>query len=245
MNQSYFLGKRPYVDDPRSLELSHYIDYRSLPPMPDEVRWYAAHEPNKWGMMGNDKYGLCVIATAAHILMAAWANASDYMGIIEDDSCIELARKMNALNGYIVLDRLKFWRKNFMFGTQIAAFCNVAIRPPLMRAATYMFGHLDIGLSMPLAWQNTDVWTVGDGPSYRYGSWGGHSVPILGYRKLAGNSCLYYACTWGKIVTITEEALYKYCDEAWVSIVPDWYKDDNFTPSGFDYKTLMADLAKL
>lgn len=239
------LGKLAPRDDSRTLKLSNYILRDWLPPIPDCAAWCVAYEPSKWGMMGNDRYGDCVFATAAHIVMCARANESGIIAPIPDDEVIATAAALNGLDGYVVLDRLKYWRKHLMFGSKIEAFCQVDINDMLMRTAIYIFGHLDIGLAMPRAWQNTSFWGAGDGSDFESNSWGGHSVPLLGYTAHSEMDIVYYACSWGNIVTITQETLKAYCDEAYVSILPDWYAADRITPSGFDYRTLQEDLVNI
>lgn len=234
------LGKLPAKVDARTLKLVNYIP-AVLPEIPQMVRWDKVKEMNAWGMDGNDQFGNCVIVTAAHIIDCARACESELMDRVSDVEAIALSTEMGALNGYYVLDRLKWWRRRGMFGSSIAAFVALTGDHDLIRSAINIFGHCDIGLSMPVAWQNGDVWDVGPGRAYEYGSWGGHSVPLLGY-ETRGGTIFYYACTWGHIVLITKQAIDAYCDELYASILPEWLALDNVTPSGFDMAALLKDL---
>jgi len=234
------LGKNPPIVDDRTLRFVNYMP-AVLPPPPESVRWDAIKGMSDWGMDGNDRYGNCVIVTAAHIIDAARANESAILDRISDTDVIALSNEMRALAGYYLLDRLKWWRNIGMFETKLHAFVALNSDHDIIRSAIHIFGHADVGLMMPSAWENSDVWDVGFGRAFKKGSWAGHSVPILGY-EINGNTLYYYACTWGKIVLITAQAMDLYCDELYTSIVPDWFSLDRITPSGFDLGALQRDL---
>jgi hypothetical protein len=145
---------------------------------------------------------------------------------------------MGALNGYNILDRLNYWRKNGMWGHALWAYAAVDLQQSdLVKFGINEFGALDIGVNLPNAWQDADTWDVGTGRSYIPGSWGGHSVPLIGY-----DAEYLYVCTWGSIVSMTWPALRVYCDEAYVAILPDWIAKDQKSPSGFDLPALHNDL---
>ena len=241
----YKLGKLPAEKDKRTLKLKDYLP-KVLPPIPTECRWDRIKAPTAWGMDGNDRYGNCVIATAAHIIDCDRENeGSVNKRRISDKSVITLTHKMGAEDGYVVLERLKWWRNQGMFRTKIKAFTSVGPDHDLIRSAINIFGHADIGLLMPRAWQGQNLWTTGGGSDYRKGSWGGHSVPLLGYYQDPTIDLVYALCTWGEIVYITAAALDAYCDERYVSILPAWLAHDGKTPSGFNMKQLQADLEEL
>jgi hypothetical protein len=238
------LGKLPAAKDNRTLKLSDYLP-KKLPVLPKTIRWDAVKANDNWGMDGNDKYGNCVIVTAAHIIDSAKANESANLDRISDARVIKVSTEVGALNGYVILDRLKIWRNSGMWRTKILGFTQVAKRNhDLIRSAIHIFGHCDIGIWMPVAWQHAASWDIGVGPAYRKGSWGGHSVPILGYENTP-KGINYYICTWGKIIILTEAAVNSYVDEQYVSILPSWYEHDRRTPSGFRLKDLQADIAEL
>lgn len=239
----YKLGKKPAAVDRRTLKLARYMPV-TLPPLPDKARWDQVKDRDAWGMDGNDTFGNCVVVTAAHILDCARAVESSQLLRISDQDVIKTTHEVGAEDGYVVLNRLKIWRRQGLFGSRIEAFASVDHNHEHIRAAINIFGHADIGLLMPVAWQNTNVWDVGSGDEYEKGSWGGHSVPILGY-EAHGNVIFYYVCTWGRIVMMTKEALDAYCDEIYVSIVPDWYANDQLTPSGFKVEELIKDAQAL
>jgi hypothetical protein len=242
----YKLGKLPAVKDKRTLKLKDYLP-KKLPPIPAEVRWDKIKAPTAWGMDGNDRFGNCVICTAAHIVDCSRENEGAVnKRRISDASVISLTHTLGAEDGYVVLDRLKYWRNTGMWRTKIKAFTSVqAYDSDQVRSAINIFGHCDIGLQMPRAWQGQSLWNTGGGSDYRKGSWGGHSVPLFGYHQDPTLGLVYSLCTWGEIIFITAEALAAYCDEAYVSILPAWYAKDGKTPSGFKWAELEADLEEL
>jgi hypothetical protein len=191
--------------------------------------------------MGNDRYGNCVIVTAAHMILCWRANELDDTKRIADSAVVELSRDMGALNGYNILERLKYWRRVSMWADRLAAFAAVDPADPVaIRHAINLFGGADIGLNMPAAWRSSDVWDAGKGFHYRPNSWGGHSVPLVGY-DAAG----VYAVTWGRIQPITWAGINAYCDEAYALIDPNWTAFDGIAPSGLDLDRLHADLSAI
>lgn len=237
------LGKLPAKEDSRNLKLAAYLP--TLPEIPESAGWHACKPCSDWGMYGNDKYGNCVVVTAAHIIDCAQVWEFGNGKPLGEDRVVYLSNLMDALHGYYILDRLKYWRNFGMFDTKIEAFVDVDKNHDYIRSAINIFGHADIGLLMPRAWQNTNFWDAHTSPEYDVNTWGGHSVPLLGYAKDENYGLIYYACTWGHIVEVTASAIERYCDEIYTSILPDWYAKDGITASGFNIDQLREDLAKL
>lgn len=234
----YKLGRSPSIRDPRTLRLASYAD-PSRPSPPPERRWDASI--SDWGVMGNDDYGNCVIVTPAHMLLSWRANELGDFQRITDAAVIDLSRSMGAMNGFNILDRLKYWRKHSMWSDFLYAFASVDPRDrTLLKDVVNTFGAADIGLNMPLGWQGQEVWGTGHGPRWRPNTWGGHSVPILGY-----DETLAYVCTWGAIQAVTWEAIETYCDEAYACLDGSWIASDGISPSGFDLTRLHADLKEV
>lgn len=234
-NQPRFLGRLPVRHDPRTLQLRNYLS-PTLPPPPVARHWETSIP--EWGVMGNNRFGNCVIATAGHMRLCWRANELDDTKPISDAAVIELSRRMGALNGYNILDRLKYWRKRGMWGNKLTAFAQIDPTDlNVTRHAVNIFGAADIGLNLPKAWKDAEIWDIGIGRSYDPGSWGGHSVPIVAY-----DESFLYLVTWGRIQQMRLAALSRYCDEAYAVINTDWTALDNITPSGVDLASLEADL---
>jgi hypothetical protein len=234
------LGRYLSKQDSRNLVLSNYTRTSGLV-FPAECRWDLIKPALNWGMAGNDSYGNCVIATAAHIIDSDESNEFKIDTTISDKAVISLSKEMDALDGYNILDRLKYWRKFSMWDRSLWAFAMLrGLDDSLVKYSIFHFGSLDVGVNLPNAWRNTDVWDTGIGRSFNPGSWGGHSVPLLGY----DNSFLY-ACTWGVIVPMTWPAFHMYCDERYVTLLPSWIAKERISPSGVDLIALHNDLATI
>lgn len=225
------LGRRPSAPDHRTLNFPDFLSAAIEPP-PAASLWQTP--VTDWGVMGNDEYGNCVIVTAAHILLSMRANKAKDTRRISDAAVVALSRDMGALDGYDILQRLKYWRRNGMWGDYLWAFARLNSRNPFyLQVAIHHLGAADIGLQLPLAWQTADVWDTGQGPRYRPASWGLHSVPLVGYDQSA-----VYCVTWGKVIPITWLALAQYADEAFALIDPNWIEGDGQAPSGLDLPKL-------
>jgi hypothetical protein len=232
------LGKLPARTDARTIQLRQHIT-PALPPPPAAIHW---EKPiTNWGTMGNDEYGNCVIATAGHEILSWRANELADTKRITDSAVIALSRQMGALDGYNILDRLNYWRQHGMWAHGLWLFAQIAPdNSTLIKSAISIFGAADIGLQLPRAWQNAQVWDTGHGFEYEPGGWGGHSVPIVGY-----DAELLYIVTWGEIQPITWRAIPVYCDEAYADISADWLAKNGTTPSGFNLDTLKAALQEI
>jgi hypothetical protein len=179
--------------------------------------------------------------TAANAILNWKANDAGNPSPIADSAIIELSRQMGATNGYNILDRLKYWRRETMWGNRLWAYAQVDTNDPNeIKAAVNAGGAVDLGVALASAWQGSDVWDSGSGRSYRPGSWGLHSVPIVGYDE---NGC--YVATWGETVRLTWDALPTYCDEAYALINPAWIGEDGTSPSFLDLPALHAALRAL
>lgn len=232
------LGRTPKRNDPRTLRFANYTRGISRA-APDKRLWQLPI--SDWGVMGNNQYGNCVIVTAAHAILTWRANELGDTRRITDAAVIELSRSMGALAGYNILDRLNYWRRVGMWADNLWAFMSVDLtNQDEVRNAVNVFGCLDIGVNLPNAWRNSDIWNTGNGRSYSPGSWGGHSVPIVGY-----DPEYLWAASWGECLPMEWAALPEYCDEGYALINSNWLAGDSVTPSGFDLPALHADLQRL
>ena len=233
------LGRMPSRRDRRTLRLGNYIP-SALPVQPAEVHWEKVVPADGWGVMGNDSFGNCVICCAAHIILSIHAAAMGDTKRISDDEVIALSRTMGALDGYNILDRLNYWRKTGMWGHKIWAFASIDPHDhEAVKLAVNEFGAVDFGVNLPIAWRDSSTWETGNGRSYRPGSWGGHSVPAVGY-SADGLAVV----SWGEVIPMTWLAWDEYVDEAYASILPDWLAKEGVTPSGIDLPRLRADLTQ-
>jgi hypothetical protein len=232
----HLLGRLPSHHDPRTLRLSRYLTAPLPAPPPTEMHHVGIDD---WGIMGNNEHGNCVIVTAAHAIMHWYHATRGITKRIPDPKVIALSRQLGALNGYSILERNKFWRTSGMWGNTTHAFTQTTANDPtLLKQIIHTFGCADIGLAMPRGWQSQDPWNTGRGPAFRKYTWGGHSVPLVGY-----DENLFYCVTWGKIQAITPAALTAYCDESYALINRAWLDATGRTPEQLDMTALEAALA--
>lgn len=218
--------------DCRTLELSDFTR-PGVPPPPAARRW-DANVP-KFSLGGNNYLGNCTVVTAANELLLMRATDSHNPTPISDSAIIALSQEMGATNGYSILDRLRWWRKNGMWANRLWAYAKINHNDiGDLKAAVNACGVADIGVDLADAWRNADTWHSGTGRSYRPGSWGAHSVPIVGYDEQYA-----YVASWGDVVPFAWDAVPAYLFEAWALIDPEWIGPDGLTPSFLDLPALV------
>ena len=233
----YKLGKRRAVHDVRTLKLSNYLDI-TLPSAPVECNW--TNKVTTWGMMLNDKLGICAVAGPGHIEMG-WTSQINKPFIPTDQ---QLLTAYSAIAGYdpkatpdpvtsenptdtgcVMLDVVKYWRTVGIAGKCINSF--VGVNPAdisQVREAIYIFGALNIGLALPkFIEKQMCTCVIWDKPAdlkgdNEPGSLGGHCVPILKYKP-----GIFTCVTWGGLQDMTEAFFQAYCDEAYACLsINDW-----------------------
>jgi hypothetical protein len=250
------LGKKLPKIDHRTLKLSKYTT--KLPPPPDDSGY--VNKVTDWGMMLNDSCGCCTVAAAGHDILQ-WTT---YAGKAFKPSDSQILHAYQAVSGYnpndpstdngaVVLDVMKYWRKNGIGGHKIGAFVAVNPKDPVeIKQAVSLFGNCYIGVGLPIAAQDPidgengyPCWSVprtgpaGDGAPY---SWGGHAVTIVGYGADTHSHKGVELITWGQVYDATWGWLNLYCDEAYAMVSSDWLKEDGTAPNGFNIQQLADDL---
>lgn len=256
----YKLGKKAAKHDPRTLRLSAYTTPQ-LPPPPVKQLWSPVVD--HWPMYANDQIGDCAIVTTAHATKCWTANADGPQRAVEP-TLDQVVAEYSAVSGFdprtgandtgcVVLDVLKRWRNEGLFGRKILAYIAVDLKDPqTIRQAMAMFGGLYGGVQLPLAAQDLpgDFWHAPTGPlsdlrrrwrrQWAPGSWGGHAIYLADY-----DESYVMAPTWGKPKWISWNFISKYLDELWAVVSEDWTNDAGRTPHGFDLPKLLADLNKV
>lgn len=241
------LGKLPARPDAVEFKLAQYVAPMTVPSK-------AGHQDlvSLWSMLGNDQFGDCVWAGAAHETML-WnreaakrvsftdqAVLSDYSavtGFNPDDPSTDQGTDMQVAASYRrktgVLDA-KGSRH------QVAAY--LAVTPGdthELRQGIYQFGAVGVGIRFPrsaMAQFNAGKpWRV----VCRSAIEGGHYVPCVGYDRR-----YIYVVTWGQLQRMTWGFFKKYCDEAVVYLSNEMLTGGQ-SLEGFSAAQLAADLAKL
>lgn len=246
----YKLGKKPARTGAVKFRFAAYTDAAALPMPPAAF----GHETliSSWPMLGNDRYGDCVWAGAAHetMLLAKEAGKSVIFTDTNVLSDYAAATGFNANDpstdqGTDLQEAASYRRKTGIIDATDCrhAIANyLALEPGDMKnllLAAYMF-IAGVGLQLPASALDqaarNQVWDVVPGSPNA----GGHYVPLLG-RRADG---LLVFVSWGNIQLATERFVQTYCDEA-IAYLSEEDLTNRKSPDGFDYVTLAADLARL
>lgn len=237
------LGKREAKHDERNLKLARYTAKVPTPPNRHGHKGFV----KDWPMYGNDTYGDCVFAGAAHEEQLWSALAGRELRCSTDD----VLKAYSAVTGFnpnvpstdqgaVVLDALNWRRREGVAGRRIEAFAQINPQSRLeIQTGIYLFGAVGVGLALPLSAQAQSVWSVRHGANAEPGSWGGHYVPLIAYDHR------YVTCvTWGETLKMTWAFLHRYTDEAYALLSKDFLRAYR-SPEHFALSELRADLAAL
>ncbi len=239
------LGKGPARNG--KLRLAAYLK-ADVPPAPKAVDW--TRGLTSWGMMGNESHGDCVFAAGAHAIQTWTLNAglpaqpgiertlsdaavlsyySRWAGYVPGDPATE--------NGFVIADFLNLWKADGYGGVLLDGFVDPdPANQEHVKQGIALFGGVDVGLQLPLAWQNMQTWDVVGGREGAPGSWGGHATWVPAYNAV-GPVCV----TWGALKQITWAAWARYCDEAHAIVSPVWMNKNGRAACGFSYGALRTD----
>lgn len=245
------LGKKPARPDAIQFKFKAYFDTPNLPTPPTAFGRYQAVQ--NWGVLGNNDYGDCVWAGAAHETMlwhsevgapvefndaAVLANYTAVTGFdpknpdTDQGTDMQLAASYRRQTG--LLDAT---------GERHNISAYVATDPgnlDNLATACYLFGAVGVGIVFPISamlqFNMRQPWDVVEGARED----GGHYVSCVG-RNEAGNLLVV---TWGKIQEMTPAFFTKYNDENVVYLSMDMIKN-NVSPDNVDLESLQKDLAAL
>jgi hypothetical protein len=248
------LGKKPARRGAVKFKLMTYLVKPQLP-KPPKVFGHQGLIGANWSMLGNDQYGDCVWAGAAHETML-WNKEAQRTVIFDDKNVLKdystvtgfNANDPNSDQGTDMQVAASYRRKTGVLdadGKRHKLRAYLALKPgdvDQLAIAMYLFSAVGIGIKFPdsaMAQFNAGKpWDVVAGPAPTEG----HYIPGVG-RDGKGNIVVV---TWGKVQLMTPRFYKKYCDEAVVYIseemlVPPW----NTTLEGLNLSQLDADLKAL
>lgn len=252
MPHSLKLGKTAARPDAVKFKLTAYADLAALPKPPKKF----GHQDlvyDSWQMLGNDRFGDCVFAGAAHETML-WckeggiatkftdsAVLSDYSAVTGFDP-----HKPDTDQGTDMAVAASYRRKTGIVDAQgvrhkVAAYLAIKAGDPAeVKQAAYLFGAVGVGIMFPdYAMDQFNAgkpWTV---LAHKPEPNEGHYIPCVGF-----DGRYFLVITWGKIQRVTAGFLAKYMDEGVAYVSSEMLKDGK-SLEGFDADTLQADLTQL
>lgn len=251
-----FRGGRaaPTPHRPR-LRLGDHLDTATLPAVPPARDWLTG--AGGFPMDGNDQWGDCVWAEAAHrIQSTAWFGRhatvvpteeqvlAAYTAVTGFDPAAGPPGRNPTDQGTNMQDAQSYLLKTGLGGRKSLAYAEVDIRSmDEVCAAIDLLGAVALGINFPKsamdqfnAGQPWDV-VADDG-----GIQGGHAVELAGYDKTART---FQVVTWGRVQAMTWAFFRQYAEEAWVAVLPEWLDQAGQSPVGLDLHGLGEAFAQL
>jgi hypothetical protein len=248
------LGRTPATFDRRQMEtavlLAHHLDPLGLPP-PESNNYVGAVEKligTDWGMMGNDQYGDCVIASEGHMMMLRTANT----GMMVEPSTQQILDLYTAETGFNpsdpntdqgtnMNDDMAFMRQVGLLGHKAEA--TGSVLPQNMNHVKWcvqLFGACDLGVNVPQSMMDQfnrgePFDDVGD-----RGILGGHAIPLVHYDPTG-----LYVVTWGRRWPMTQRFFDTYCEEAHALLFSDWIRAAGSAPNDLSLSQLAQDLTNV
>jgi hypothetical protein len=259
---TFHYGKTAATADHRDLKFGTYRTAEPLPAPPANWGYDNVITAGSWGMLGNDQWGDCVWAGAAHehiltstvagkaVAFSADGVLSDYSAATGFDPNAGAPGSNPTDRGTNVRNALGYRRSTGIADAagvrhKIGAYLALDLTPIQagdfgeVAEAAYLFGAVGIGFQVPQSaeteFSDHKMWSyVAGSPNV-----GGHYVPIVAHRK-------HLECvTWGRVQPMGDRFASHYVDEAWAIVNPDFLDVSGKSPQGFDIAQLTADLAAL
>jgi hypothetical protein len=241
----YSLGKKAAKFDPvgRTLKMAKYMAAIPDPPEAfDNIALVAARlgikDINKlYPIDANDRLGCCVVAGAAHLITLCNGRIGELQ--IPTEAEVVKAYRRNSRcgkdEGLVMLDFLKWWRKNSIHDHRILAFGRVDFKNhKLVKQCIQLFGGVDLGFIV----QQKAIEDFEKGITWQPGASDGKGHCVIGAAFDAETISLL---TWGGLIKASWAWWDAQVDEAF-AVLPLEAMEKGFA-EGFDYPQLAADLA--
>ncbi len=241
------LGKLPARPNAVKLKLSTYIDFSALPPIPTDF----GHEENmpvRWGMLGNDQYGDCVVAGGAHEHMIwnhmAGKNLTFNVNDVLADFQAITGKPPSPDTGADMQQAASYRLRTGLMGAdgqrhRIGAY--LELKPGDLKhlyAAMYLFGAVGIGIQFPDTafdqFNKRQAWHIVSGSKIE----AGHYIPGVALRSNI------VSITWGRFQAMRPSFYAAYNDESICYLSKEMLLNGK-SPEAFDYQALLADLHNL
>jgi hypothetical protein len=222
-------------------EMSAYAA-QPLPQPPATVDW--AKNVSTWPMDGNDRYGDCTMAAAAHLIQSWNAETGESLPVPVDQQVVAQYLKLTGGQdtGLVESQVLKQWLSAGLWHNKIVGYAPVNVHSlDALKQAIAFFGGVYVGIQVPDNAQDQfragQPWTLVPGWQQQSIE-GGHAVPLLGY-----DDQYLYAITWGAVQPMAWDWWSTYGDEAWVILSEEFSRAGKV--DGIDVAALQADLAQI
>ncbi|MFJ8471285.1 hypothetical protein [Kitasatospora sp. NPDC094011] len=213
-----------------------------LPAPPAAVDW--ATGVTAWPMDGNDQYGDCTMAAAAHMIQSWNAQTAEQDTVPTQQQVVAEYFQLSGGQdtGLVEADVLKTWQSGGLWGNTVVAYAPVNVHSlTVLQQAIALFGAVYAGIQVPAnaqqQFQAGEPWTLDPGWQ-RQKIEGGHAIPLLGY-----DAEWIYAITWGGVQRIAWDWWSTYADEAWAVLAQEYAQAG--TVNGIDMAALTADLKQV
>jgi hypothetical protein len=253
---TFKLGKLPARPNAVRFRMTTYV--LKLPEPPNTFGHFGLIRD--WEMLGNDSYGDCVLAGAAHETMLWTAMRATRRTITQAEDMFDDAQVLSdysAVTGFdprdLSTDRgtdmeeaAAYRRKVGILdrsGTRHKVSAYLSIRPgdfKRHKVGAYLFGAVGIGILFPGSamdqFNRGEPWDVVSGSSIE----GGHYIPVVGF-----TGEIIWVVTWGRLQAMTRRFLEKYNDESIAYVSREMLRKSGKSPEGVRIRQLEADLKGL
>ncbi len=247
-------GKRPARPRTTDFKLAKYLAPDKLPAVPDSFGYDSFIPTTAWGTLGNDAYGDCVWAGAAHEHMLLTGGnhrtpaAFDSLAVLGDYSAATGfdPHDPSTDNGTDMHDAMRYRQRvgvRDAHGQRHKVGAYLALEPgdvAQLFQALYLFETIGVGIAVPESAENQfylgQRWTVVPGSPLL----GGHYVCATGRSSVATIRFV----TWGTRTAMSTHFYEVYSDEAYAYVSPDTLNGAR-SLRGLDIDQLNADLAAL
>jgi hypothetical protein len=210
-----------------------------LPAPPPSVDW--ATNVSNWPMDGNNQYGDCTMAAAAHMIQSWNAQVGLGNSVPSDQQVVQeyLQLTHGKDSGLVETNVLKTWQRSGLWDNHVVGYAPVNVHSlTTIQQAIAVFGGVYAGVQLPAnaeqQFNNGKPWTLDAGWQQQPIA-GGHAIPLLGY-----DANWLYAITWGAVQQVAWDWWSTYADEAWAVLSQEYQEAGKV--NGIDLVTLEADL---
>lgn len=213
-----------------------------LPSPPSSVDFYA--KVAAWPMDGNDRYGDCTMAAAAHCIQQWNGIAATPDPVPSEQDVVSQYLKLThgKDTGLVESNVLSTWKNSGLWQNRILGYAPVNVHDNVsVQQAVYLFGAAYVGIQVPAnaesQFEGGKPWTLESGWQ-KEAIQGGHAIPFVGY-----DADWLYCITWGAVQKVAWDWWQTYGDEAWAILAQEFREAK--VVNNIDFDSLLADLPKV